>query len=427
MQPQWGLARERLSTARRGATYSTTNKDLASSTEDDRDNNSTGSQGLEDGNDLGSGGDGTVLHCLEEAVLGSLVSNVDQDKEDILKDIWPGSHNIYLLTCFVTCHFTGDWRAYLLFARWVEARSLTASRVPIRLEEWLEKEEDKFNEDRGEAGIRDGGSRCRGLVDENMLNMCNKTCSVALSHLGSDILGNKATPRSAGPTPSKKGPLWMLSIIQHSDIHTIFPPVARICTPNKLATEYVMEDEDEMALQAKEELAVAGRVQAFQEKFSVAANDKFLMANEKEVCWVADQPTYSTKATFAIMKEAAPHPLFPEFHLKSCAVKKGSKHRASTCLERMSAQIKEQERIMDTTSALAVLLWNPGQLPGHQNPLPLPVHAPDSTPVEPATPVCQVSLARTLASDLATLRQHYCCALLPGLLKQPRLFQWQTL
>jgi hypothetical protein len=105
------------------------------------------------------------------------------------------------------------------------------------------------------------------------------------------------------------------------------------------------------------------------------------------------------------MEEAAPHPVSPEFDLESCAVKRGSKHWASICLERMSAQIKEQERIMDTVNALAVLLRNPGQLPGHQNPLPLPVYAPDSTPVELANPIHQVSMTRTLASDLKNLRQ----------------------
>jgi hypothetical protein len=161
-----------------------------------------------------------------------------------------------------------------------------ASRAPIWLEEWLEEEEDKVNEDGGGAGIGNGGSCCRGLIDENMLNMCNKTCSVALSHLGSDIFGNEAIPRLAGPTPSKKGPLWMPSIIRNFDIHTIFSPVARICTLHKLATEQVIKDK--MALQAKEELAVAGRVQALWEKFSVAANNEFLMAREKEVRWVAD-------------------------------------------------------------------------------------------------------------------------------------------
>ena len=129
---------------------------------------------MEDGNDLGSGGDGTVLHCLEEAVLGSLVSNVDQDKEDILKDIWPGSHNIYLLTCFVTCHFSVDWMAYLLFACWAEAGSLMAARALIQLDEWLKEEDHTFNEYGAKAGIGGGGSHRGGLVEGDIFNMCNK-------------------------------------------------------------------------------------------------------------------------------------------------------------------------------------------------------------------------------------------------------------
>ncbi len=137
----------------------------------------------------------------------------------------------------------------------------------------------------------------------------------------------------------------------------------------------------------------------------MATNNNFLMEKEKEVCWVADQPTYSTKAPIAIMEEAAPHPISPEFPLESRAVKRGSKHQASTSLERMSAQIKEQEWLVDTTSALVVSLRNSGQLPGHQTSLLLPLHTPDSTPVEPATPVRQVSSTRTFASDLATLQQ----------------------
>jgi hypothetical protein len=183
----------------------------------------------------------------------------------------------------------------------------------------------------------------------------------------------------------------------------MFPPVARIHTPQELATEQVMEDK--MAVQAKEELVVAGWVQALWEKFAAAAKNNFFTVKEKEVCWVADQPTYSTKAPIAIMEEAAPHSVSPESHLKSHAVDRGSKHRGSTRLERMSAQIREHKRIKDTVNALAVLLWNSGQLPRHQNPLLLPVHAPDSSPLELATPVHQVSLTRTLASDLATLWQ----------------------
>ncbi len=217
------------------------------------------------------------------------------------------------------------------------------------------------NEYRAKAGVGDGGSCHRGLVDENIVNMCNKTCAVPLSHLGSDIHGREASPRSAGSTSSKKVLLRMLSIIHHPDIHTMFPPVAQIRTPYKLATEQAMEDK--IAVQAKEESVVAGQVQALREKFAMAANKKSVMAKEKEVRWVADQPAYSTKAPNAIIEEVALHPVSPEFPLESCAITRGSKHQASTRLERMSAQIKEQERIADTASALALSLWNAGQLP----------------------------------------------------------------
>jgi hypothetical protein len=191
---------------------------------------------------------------------GSSAANIDQDKEDILKGIWPGSHNVHLLTCFITCHFSGDWTACLLFAHWAEGWSLTASGAPIQLDEWLEEEDHMVNEYGAEAGIRGGGSCRGGPVEGDILNMCNKTCSVPLSHLGSDILDNKATPRSTGFIPSKKGLLRILSIVRQSDIHTMFPPVEQIFTPHELATEKVMEDK--MAVKAKEELAVAGWAQA---------------------------------------------------------------------------------------------------------------------------------------------------------------------
>ncbi len=139
--PAWhGRGRSRpgrLSTAGCKATDHTSNEDLASSTKDDGGDNSFHSQGLEDGNDLGLSKDGMALHCSGVAALGTLAANVDQDKGDILECIWPGSHNVHLLTPFVTCHFSGHWMAYLLFACWAEAWSLMAAGVPIWLDEWL--------------------------------------------------------------------------------------------------------------------------------------------------------------------------------------------------------------------------------------------------------------------------------------------------
>jgi hypothetical protein len=46
---------------------------------------------------------------------------MERAKVSILDGIWPGSHNITLLTRFVACHFAGDWNNYLLFAHWVDS------------------------------------------------------------------------------------------------------------------------------------------------------------------------------------------------------------------------------------------------------------------------------------------------------------------
>ncbi len=105
------------------------------------------------------------------------------------------------------------------------------------------------NANRVKAGIGVGGSCCGGFVEGNILSMCNKTCSVPLSHLGSAILVSKASSRSAGFIPSKKGSLQTPSIIRHLDIRTMFSPFVWSYTPHKLATEQVMEDK--MAVQAK--------------------------------------------------------------------------------------------------------------------------------------------------------------------------------
>jgi hypothetical protein len=35
-----------------------------------------------------------------------------KEETDILDGVWPGSHDVTLLTRFVSCHFNGDWSAY---------------------------------------------------------------------------------------------------------------------------------------------------------------------------------------------------------------------------------------------------------------------------------------------------------------------------
>jgi hypothetical protein len=73
-------------------------------------------------------------------------------------------------------------------------------------------------------------------------------------------------------------------------------------TPQERARELIMKKE--IALQAREEQAVVGQVQALREKFAAAANAKCLLAQEPEVRWVGAQPELPSKAPDAIMAEA---------------------------------------------------------------------------------------------------------------------------
>jgi hypothetical protein len=103
--------------------------------------------------------------------------------------------------------------------------------------------------------------------------MCNKTCAMPLPP---DVIGHKTGKLIASPlTPNKKGSSW--------DTCTMFPPATRIWTPQELAAKRMMEDK--LALQEREKQAVAVQVQMLWEKFTAAANEKYLTTKEKEVHW----------------------------------------------------------------------------------------------------------------------------------------------
>jgi hypothetical protein len=205
----------------------------------------------------------------------------DKGKDEILERIWPGTHDPHLLTLFVSSHFSGNWTAYLPFPRWADAWSMTAPGVPIWLDHWLEEEEDKVDNNGGDAGGRGLGS-CGNSLGINSINMCNKTClALPLAHLGSNASGATVYPCS---TLSAKEGQRSSSTIQHLDIQLMFPLVARKLTPQERARELMMEEE--ITLQAREQQVVARQVQAFREKFAVAANEKCLPVQEPEVHWV---------------------------------------------------------------------------------------------------------------------------------------------
>jgi hypothetical protein len=51
--------------------------------------------------------------------------------------IWPGSQNVSLLTHFVSCHFSGDWMAYLPFVHWADTQLMEHPDSKICLDDWL--------------------------------------------------------------------------------------------------------------------------------------------------------------------------------------------------------------------------------------------------------------------------------------------------
>jgi hypothetical protein len=165
-------------------------------------------------------GDGDPSSGMDEAGSDSLE---DKGKEEILEGIWMGTHDPHLLTWFVSSHFSGNWTAYLPFARWVDGWCMTAPGAPIWLDDWLEEEEDEVNYDGGNAGGGGLGS-CNNGLGVNTINMCNKTSlALPLAHLGYNAYGATVYPCS---TPSAKGGQRSLSAIQHWDIRPMFPPVA---------------------------------------------------------------------------------------------------------------------------------------------------------------------------------------------------------
>ncbi len=90
----------------------------------------------------GSGGD---IGAIEEAgdVDVSSPPYLSADRGGaILNGIWPGSHNVSLLSHFVSLHFVGDWSVYLQFAHWADAQSMLYPNIPVRLDSWLSLKSD---------------------------------------------------------------------------------------------------------------------------------------------------------------------------------------------------------------------------------------------------------------------------------------------
>ncbi len=199
----------------------------------------------------GGGGIGAVRDAGDVDV--SSPPNLSADRSGVICDgIWPGSHNVSLLSHFVSLHFAGDWSAYLQFAYWVDAQSMLYPDVPVHLDSWLSLKSDLAGGVAAPEGDRGLGGLPSGAYGDLGSNMCNETCtdSVGLPHhsTSSSILFSRGSS-------------------SHPNIRSIFPAV-QACAPQGSASRVM---EDEIPLQAAEEAARVARIQVLRVKFAAAA------------------------------------------------------------------------------------------------------------------------------------------------------------
>jgi hypothetical protein len=204
-------------------------------------------------------GDGSNYHC-------------ELIESNIIDGIWPGNHDITLLTRFVDCHFDGDWNGYLYFGQWAEEQRLAVPSVSIQLDDWLSLKLDGADPCQLSSSL---GIECIAASAEDTARsplvhkLCNKTAHNSVDSLTS------ITGRRSGTSSAK-------TLLVQPDIHTMFPAM-RACTPDKIAAAKFMDKEWVNA----EETRVA-RMQAQKETFANAT--KLTVAKEKRVHWSPHEP-----------------------------------------------------------------------------------------------------------------------------------------
>ncbi len=178
--------------------------------------------------------------------------------------------------------------------------------------------------------------------------------------------------------------------------------------------------EEEIALQLKEEQATAACIQVHKEKPAAAASEK--IAKEKEVRWVPDAVPGISPDPPNVLMEDSPEDADTGV---SAGYNWGSKYRKATKINRLNAQLKEQERLVNTAQAYAASLQVPTAGDEQYNtPVPL-----DNSPIVVDTPRAEIpSIISTLSGvfrqsdlflDLVTLRRDSRACFLPNASPMP--------
>ena len=172
--------------------------------------------------------------------------NLSVDRSSVIcKGIWPGSHNVSLLSYFVSLYFVGDWSAYLQFCAVGRCPTLLYPNVLVHLDSWLSLKSDLAKGDGGLGGLPEKSHGGSGS------NMCNETCNDSV------VVPHHSTPSRI---LSPKG-----------DLRSIFPVVQARTAQGSNSQAF----EEAIALQAVEEAAQVARLDALRVKFAAAAQLKF--------------------------------------------------------------------------------------------------------------------------------------------------------
>ncbi len=151
-------------------------------------------------------------------------------ESNIIDGIWPGNHDITLLTHFVDCHFNGDWNVYLYFGQWAEEQRLAAPSASIQLDDWLSLKLDGADP-YGLSSIL--GVECMaGSAEDTACSplvhkLCHKTAH--------DYSLPSITGRQSGTSSAK-------TLLVQLDICTMFP-VMHARTPDEIAAAKFMDEE----------------------------------------------------------------------------------------------------------------------------------------------------------------------------------------
>ncbi len=262
---------------------------------------------------------------------------MERDVASIPNGIWPGSHNITLLTHSVVCHFAGDWNSYLPFTHGADSQLLENPPSAIRVDNWCSWQSNGRDVSvLPSSVVAECALGCRPAVrpedlDGNSLchNLCNKTDADSVESPPLIGLGTVVTAASCCAPPRKVSLAKFLS--GHPNICTMFL-MMHARTPAKAAAAQVLEAI--IALQETEDATQVKLLQALQLEFSMVARIKYGL-KEKGVSWFSQESELGPSLPGDSMA-------ITPTNLTPAGLVMGAKYRWSSNPDKLTTQLNKQ-------------------------------------------------------------------------------------